>query len=324
MTLLSEEQVAALVTAAQDGTLAEGQALATPKRRAPVVRNVDFRRTHKFKSDQQDRIKRAVETFCRTASSRIASDLRAPTDFQLADVEQGMWYRAHGEIPRSAVCLSLSTAEDAPCLLMAISAPLVLHAVDRLLGSDGTSPVRDRPLTESDKMVSRRLFHNLAHCLTGAWRELCGEELTAMAVRTPEQATDLAAVEEPTLAVTMRATVDGREAPLKLLIPFNAISALLARLSHQPARRAGDRAAVARTLSKVDIELRAQVAEVALSVDEVLALAPGDLLPLGAAAAEGVTLYASDVPVAPARPGRNGVARAVQVDLGLRPAPPVR
>ena len=45
----------------------------------------------------------------------------------------------------------------------------------------------------------------------------------------------------------------------------------------------------------------------------MLALRPGDVVKLGAAATSDITLFAEDVPVHRARPGRSGNRRAVQV-----------
>ena len=50
----------------------------------------------------------------------------------------------------------------------------------------------------------------------------------------------------------------------------------------------------------------------------MLALQPGDVLPLDAPADAGVTLFADKVPVHRAKPGRSGSRRAVQVTDRVR------
>jgi flagellar motor switch protein FliM len=54
----------------------------------------------------------------------------------------------------------------------------------------------------------------------------------------------------------------------------------------------------------------------------VVRLEPGDVVPLVTPAAGGVVLYADQVPLVTARPGRNGRRRAVQVDSSLGEPPP--
>jgi flagellar motor switch protein FliM len=318
MSLLNDDAVAALVEAAREGNLPEGQYLAAPKKRPPTIRVVDFRRTVKFKSEHQDRLKRAVEMFCRTATSRLTSELRSAVELEPGHAEQGMWSRAHADVRRTATCLVIAPGELAPPIVLAAEQSLVLDAVDRLLGGDSSVPVVTRPLTEVDRMVARRLFNTITHCLTSAWKELCGEDLALQRVMTYEQAADVCAVEEPTLVLSIDVKLERGKSGLQLLIPYNAISALLARLHHGTTQDPAAHAALNQTLSDVGLELRAQVGGLDMTVDDVLALAPGDVVALHAPAADGVTLYADGVPLQAARPGRNGGRRAVQLDSRVR------
>ena len=157
----------------------------------------------------------------------------------------------------------------------------------------------------------------LAHCLTSAWKELCGEDVGLDRVVAYEQAVDVCAVEEPTLVLNVFVKLERGQTGMALLVPFAAIGALLARLHHPPLADAASGRALAASLASVGIELRAQVGELDLSVEDVLGLGPGDVLPLAAPAAQGVVLYADGVPLHAARPGRNGGRRAVQVDSRL-------
>lgn len=317
MTLLNDDAVAALVEAAREGKLPEGQYLAAPRRRPPSIRVVDFRRTVKFKSEHQERLKRGLEMFCRTATSRLSSELRSTVELEPGQAEQGMWSRAHADVRRTATCLILSSGVDKPPLVLALEQRFVLETVDRLLGGDGSAPIVTRPLTEVDRMVARRTFNTLTHCISSAWKELCGEDLTLDRVVTYEQAADVCAVEEPTLILSVDVKLERGGTGVQLLVPFNAIGALLARLHHPPSQDPSASAALARSLADVGLELRAQVGELAMTVEEVLALGPGDVLSLEVPAANGVTLFADGVPLHAARPGRNGGRRAVQLDAGL-------
>src|SRR3954467_5468461 len=125
MSQLSDDAVNALVDAARDGEADAPPPPPAARRRPRTVRVVDFRRTVKFKAEHQDRLKRAVETFCRVAATRLTSELREPAArrrragepsrpappprltselrepaaLELVDAEQGMWSRVHAELP---------------------------------------------------------------------------------------------------------------------------------------------------------------------------------------------------------------------------------
>ena len=74
-----------------------------------------------------------------------------------------------------------------------------------------------------------------------------------------------------------------------------------------------DGEAIDTALRGVEITMRAEVGDTHMSVEDVLALRPGDVVTLDGKAADGVTLFADAVPVHRARPGRSGARRGVQV-----------
>ena len=71
--------------------------------------------------------------------------------------------------------------------------------------------------------------------------------------------------------------------------------------------------AVDAALRGVEITMRAEVSDTHMTVEDVLALKPGDVLRLDGHAANGITLFADQVAVHRARPGRSGRKRAAQV-----------
>jgi flagellar motor switch protein FliM len=316
--LLSPEAVAALVDAAREGE--PEIALDAPsarKGRPPAIRVVDFRRTVKFKSEHQDRLKRAAETFCRIAATRVTSELRAMASLELMQVEQGMWSRVHAELAPTSLCAVLAPEAERAPLVMAVEQPLVLEAVDRLLGGDARANIVDRPLTDVDRLISRRFFTTLVYCLSQAWKELCGEDLDLQRIMSYEQVADVCAIEEPTLVLTLEVKLDRVSTVMAILVPFNAIGALLARIRSAPSPDPSSGAALATSLGDISIDLRAEVGATELTADEVLALKPGDVIALDTLGKGAVRLCADNVALVTARPGRNGRRRAVQVDSTL-------
>ena len=78
--VLSPDAIAALVDAARDGRLPEEP---PPPRRRRRMRAVDFTLPTKFNSEQERRIKRGLEAFCRTASTRLSAELRVPLELEV-------------------------------------------------------------------------------------------------------------------------------------------------------------------------------------------------------------------------------------------------
>lgn len=323
--LLTNDQVAALVEAAQQGELPDdhGVAGAAPRRpRAGRVRSVDFARPTKFTSEHERRIVRALDAFCTTAATRLSAELRVPLELEVIDTTQLPWSSAQAALPQDSVGATLAVSpvrEDATGARMLLTAelPLVLLTIEHLLGGAPERPPKARKLSEIDWALTKRLFEMLAHHLSLVWQDLAGLTLEARDVDTHMEGLQVTAVSDPTLTLTFEARVDRHSSTLALLVPWSAIDAVADELAGRETRaEAADprvAAAVQRAVAGAEVVLRAEVAHVELAIDDVLALAPGDLVRLGAPAEAGVGVYAEDVPIHRAQPGRSGTRRAVQV-----------
>src|SRR3954454_24544481 len=120
MSQLSDDAVNALVDAARDGEADAPPPPPAARRRPRTIRVVNFRRTVKFKAEHQERLKRAVETFCRVATTRLTSELREAAELELADADQGMWSRVHAELPPASICATISPGPGSPPLVLVI------------------------------------------------------------------------------------------------------------------------------------------------------------------------------------------------------------
>jgi flagellar motor switch protein FliM len=124
-------------------------------------------------------------------------------------------------------------------------------------------------------------------------------------------------VSEPTLSLTLEARLAKSSSTVVLLVPHASVVSMLPTLgADETAGLAADSplaVAVDAAVRHVDVVLRAEVAAVELTVEQVVGLRAGDLLRLESPAEAGATLYADAVPVCAVRLGRSGRRRAVQV-----------
>lgn len=316
--LLTNDQVAALVEAAQQGELPEDSGHAQhAHRRGRRVRSVDFARPTKFTSEQERRIVRALDAFCTTAATRLSAELRVPLELEVIDTTQLPWSSAQSALPQDSVGAALAVSPVGTRMLLTAELPLVLLTIEHLLGGAPERPPKARKLSEIDWALTKRLFATLTHHLSLVWQDLAGLTLETKDVDTHMEGLQVTAVSDPTLTLTFEARVDRHSSTLALLVPWSAIDAVADELAGRETRmEAADprvAAAVRQAVAGAEVVLRAEVAHVDLAVEEVLALQPGDLVRLGADAADGVGIYAEDVPIHRAQPGRSGTRRAVQV-----------
>lgn len=321
--ILTNDQVAVLVEAVQQGELPD-ESGGGARRGNRRLRTVDFARPTKFTNEHERRLVRALDAFCQTAATRLSAELRVPLELEVIDTSQLPWSSAQSALPADSVGASLAVAPLDTRMLLTAELPLVLLTIEHLLGGSPERPPKARKLSEIDWALTRRLLGTLVQHLSLVWQDLAGLSLTAHEIDTHMEGMQIASVSEPTLTVTFDARIDRHSSTLSLLVPWAAIDAVADQVAGREARAdAADpriAAAVHRAVAGAEVLLRAEVAHVELAIDEVLSLEPGDLVRLGAPAEAGVLVYAEDVPVHRARPGRSGARRAVQViEGGARP-----
>jgi flagellar motor switch protein FliM len=314
---LSPDAIAALVEAAKEGRLPEDTGADRSRHRR--MRTVDFTRPTKFTSDQERRIRRALETFCRTASTRLSAELRMPLELEVINVSQLTWGNAHGQVPPRSVSCLIDVPDVPTRMLLSAELNLVLTAIELLLGGAGAgdgSRQRDRRLTDIDWALARHFLDRLIAQLSIVWQDITDVELGVAGVDMHMETAQTAPVSDPTLALTIEARMDRESSTLALLLPFSGIAPVAHRFSSREdasSEDARETAAVREAVGRVEMTVRAEVAAVDLPIEQVLALQPGDVLRLDARAGDGVTLYADAVPMHRALPGRSGARRAVQV-----------
>jgi flagellar motor switch protein FliM len=313
--VLSADAIAALVDAAREGRLPEDAP--TPQRRRRM-RAVDFTRPTKFTADQERRLRRTLEAFCRTASKRISAELRVPLELELLTSTQLTWANAHTQVPSNSLAAIFEAHPIDTRMLLVAESSLVLGAIELFLGgSVSGGVVKDRRMTDIDHALGKHFFERLLGQLTMIWTDVAGLELKLDAVDQHMETAQMVPVSEPTLSLMMEARLQGTSATLALLIPWSAIAPVAdsfgAREETRGNQNEEDRSSVRRAVGNVEMTLRAEVAAVEMPIEAVLALKEGDLLRLNAPASGGITLYADQVPVKLAKPGRSGSRRAVQV-----------
>jgi flagellar motor switch protein FliM len=321
--LMSEGRIASLFERAAEGD--RPMDIVKEGGRARWLRTIDFTRPTKFTPDQENRLRRAHETFCRLAGTRLAGEHRIPMEIDIVDVLQLTWADAHALSERSAMSATLHAQPVDSKLLLSVDVPLLLACIERLLGSPSEADPVERTLTDIDLALIRRIFDVLIESLSAMWDQLAGLTLSRGGLDIHTETAQTIGASEPTLVLQMQARMEAITGQIALLLPYASVQSVSAAFSKRSdADRQIDEAtagAVRENLGEVDITLRAEVGEVRMPVRDVLALKPGDVIGLGIPVDAAMALRADDVLLHHVRPGKHGRARAIQI---LGPAEPQR
>jgi flagellar motor switch protein FliM len=315
---LDETQIEALFAGERDGAT---KIAPPPGPRRRRIRTVDFSRPSTFSKEQERRLRRAHEVFCRSASTAVSGEARTPVDFEVLDVRQLTFSNAVRETEGDTIYAVIRLGSGGSQIVMALERIYVLTLIERMCGGADGSPAKDRKLSEIDAVLTEGVMRGLIDQLSAVWGQWFDVPLAFEQLELDTRGVQIAPMAEPTVVVTIESWIAKNTFLLTLMLPLAAVREASATfLAREAAARAEDPVAaraMRRALGGIAVQLRARIGSVELTAGELLALSEGDIVRLGPAS--GVTLFADDVPVQRGRPGRDAGKRAIQIGERGRP-----
>jgi flagellar motor switch protein FliM len=289
----------------------------------PRIRDLDFSQPTKFTTELRRRIGRALDPFCDALGTWLSGELRADVQLSLTDIGQHTWAAAKARLPADSIAVAVVAESIERRMLLSVELPLVLQALECLMGGEAKQAPTERHLTEIDWVLTRGLLDSIVHELSTAWSEIDGPELTRGDVDIEGDAGVFTPIGEPTLSVGVQCAIDGLSAGMALLIPWAAIEPVAESMRGSGGPPQGVDAqsadALRRGLAGAQVLMRAEVGSVQMPIERMLELVPGALVTLQERSQEGVRLYAEEVAIGRGRPGASGSHRAIKLESTSEP-----
>jgi flagellar motor switch protein FliM len=293
-----------------------------------AVASLDFSQPAKFTTEIRRRIAGALDPFCEELAAWMAGELDSEVQISVADVAQRTWAEAKAQLPADSVAVAIDESSIERRMLLSVELPLVLQALECMLGGDASRAPSERHLSELDWKLAAGLLNAIVRELSTAWGELDGPELTRGELDVEGDAGVLVPAAEPTLSIAVNSSIAGQSSTFSLLIPWSAVEPVAESIRgavgahHQLQAAAPGPQALARGVSAAQVLLRAEVASAQMGIGRLLELVPGVLVELEGRAEDGVRLFAEGVSLGRGRPGRSGSHRAIKLESTGEP--PVR
>ena len=282
--ILSQDELDALLSAVDRGEVPDGGESDRATRAASAVR-YDFRRPNRVSKDQIKMLQSIHETFARLYGSSLGTVLRGAVEMELRRVEQ----LSYGEFIAALTppsCLAVFNMEPLKGgAVLDINAHILFLAIDRLLGGSGLLPVRVREFTEVERVLVERIATRAMVDLRQAWHHLGAFGFRISHTETNPQFVQLTSSNEVVIAATFDIKVGDVTGPMTLVYPHMLLEPVMAKLSTHRWLASAPRAVspeegagLNQSMLRVGITLRGVLAEIPLTVRDVLAMKPGDIL----------------------------------------------
>ena len=198
------------------------------------------------------------------AGEAVGVTVRSLDEVQAVDFE-----RSRGE---PAALFVASLGEGGPVLALDVPTPLALLLVERHLGGADPLAADGRALSDLERdVVERHSLPMVWVAMAQAWSTVPPRPVryTADAARLV-----IAAPDAPVVVADLEVSVGGAQSGLSLCYPAEALSLLLGAPAPDRASAPG--------LDQLPLMLRAELGRTRLTVGDLLALQPGDVVPLDA------------------------------------------
>jgi flagellar motor switch protein FliM len=273
----------------------------------------DFRRPNKFTREHVRALQIAHETFARQFTTVLSTTLRTVSHVQARGIGQLTYDEYIRDVANPTYLAILSLPPLAGAAIFHLPLPVVLTAVDRLLGGPGTGPSVNRALTEIEQSLVRDLLGRVLRELAYAFESLTALEPTVIHQESNPQFAQIGSPSDMVIVFAYDLRIGSQAGEATLCIPFSALQPVLdevmgnSLLAGRIEADAGSvRDALAGRMGSAPVTVSVSFPPVTLALADIVDLRPGDVLPLDHRIDAPLEVSVGGVPRFAARPGRRG------------------
>jgi flagellar motor switch protein FliM len=319
--ILSQDEVDALLSAVDRGEIPETTPAVAPSSPGRTVLRYNFRKPNRVSKDQVKMLESIHETFARLYSSSLTTVMRGLVEMELKSVEQV----TYGEFVMSLsqpTCLVIFNMDPLKGgAAMEINANILFRFIDRLLGGTGLLPVKLREFTEVEQVLIERIAVRAMMDLQQAWQHAGTFGFRVAQLETNPQFVQLTAASEVVIAVTFDVKIVDVTGQMTLAFPHLLLEPIMPRLNTHRHFATAPRAVspeegdgLRENVMRLGVTVRGILAEVPITVRQLLELRPGEILPLNRAATAPATIELEGIPRFTGKPGNIGKRKALQIE----------
>jgi flagellar motor switch protein FliM len=315
--ILSPAEVDALLGAVDRGEIAEP----APAPAAPAkITRYNFRKPNRVSKDQLRMLHSIHEGFARLHTASLTTLMRGMVEVELRSVEQV----TYGDFVMSLApptCLVIFNMEPLKGgAALEINAGILFRFIDRLLGGTGLLPVRLREFTEVEQVLIERIAVRAMMDLQQTWQHAGTFGFRIAHLETNPQFVQLTAPNEVVIVVTFDVKVGEESGRMTLAFPHLLLEPVMPKLATHRYFATSQREVspeegegLQENVLRLGMTIRGVLAEVPITIRELVELKPGSVLSLGQAATSPATIELEGVPRFTGRPGTVNRRKALRL-----------
>ena len=310
--VLSQGEIDALLSALSSGDV-EPETINPKDEEKQKVKQYDFKSPQKFSKDHIRTLEKVHNNFARIISNYLTGQLRKSVKVNVENVEQVPYEEFIRSIPNPTILTYFKLHPLQGNILMELNPGFSFQILDVLLGGSGNKSIINKELTDIEKNITISQFKL-------AWSEIMEVTPEFDALETNPTANQTLAPNEPVALISFSVEFGTDTTYIHLCIPYLSIEKVLDRLVVQYWLRSSEQdeeenlaEILKETIQPVELEIKAELGNTEIKVEEFLDLVVGDVIKLNSKTTEPIKVYVGDELCYIAKPGIIGKMTGVEL-----------
>lgn len=282
--VLSQSEIDALLSALKSGDVDVDAIKSEESTRK--IRVYDFRRPNKFSKDQLNTIEVINENFCRLMTTSLSGTLRSRVMAKVASVDQVTYEEFIRSIPNPTILNVFSLYPLEGKGILEINPIIGFSIIDRLFGGPGLSSVKGRPLTEIERGVMERVSERILSLFHEAWISMIEMDAVLENIEINPHFTQIVSPLEMVVIITINVQLADTEGFMNICIPCIMLEPISDKLNTKfwftstSSSQEDKTVSIQKVVEKTSLPLTAVLGQTSISIQELLDLQMGDVIPL--------------------------------------------
>ena len=280
--------------------------------RTPV--SYDFRRPMTLPREHARMLDMAFGTFSRHWANQLVARLRVSVTSVVTEVKMCSYDEYVTSLPTTTTMVLCSVEPGRRTALVQFPLDAALVWIDHMLGGPGTpGAVPERELTEIEQALIMELLRRTLADLNYSFAAILPLQAEFRQIQYTPQFVQAAEASTPVIVARFGLHVDEQDVPVSVMLPAEGLTAAMRDGEHVDLRSAEEiaeekaqRLQLEVAVQQVPVDVAVRFRPVTVHPRDVVALRPGDVLPLHHPASRPLDVVVGDRVLAQAAPGTQG------------------